>query len=216
MKTTAVILLCLINSSVLAQEFVFVFLNKKQQSTELPLEQLNVLMEGHMANIRRLAKEGKLVAAGPFDGGGGIFIFKSNSVQQVDEWLNTDPAIQAKRWDVEKFPYEPRVGSACAVAEPIEMTNYYLVRFGINITKYSIGEMSKEIRVHDLYLKKLMEVLGVIAEGSLGEQEGGILVAKTEPAKELIEKDPSIQRGAIEFEIKKLYIAKGSFCEPRL
>ena len=96
------------------------------------------------------------------------------------------------------------------------MTNYYLVRFGINITKYSIGEMSKEIRVHDLYLKKLTEVLGVIAEGSLGEQEGGILVAKTEPAKELIEKDPSIQRGAIEFEIKKLYIAKGSFCEPRL
>ena len=56
----------------------------------------------------------------------------------------------------------------------------------------------------------------MIAEGSLGEQEGGILVAKTEPAKELIEKDPSIQRGAIDFEIKKLYIAKGSFCEPRL
>ena len=166
-----------------------------------------------MANINRLAREGKLIAAGPFSGGGGIFIFKSNSLKQVDEWLSSDPGVKANRWDVERFPYKPHVGSVCPVSEPFEMTSYFFVRYGLNITKYSIGELGREIQEHNLYLKRQT---GVIAEGSLGEEEGGILVLKTEPTKEFLEKDPAVQKGAIEFEVKKLYIAKGSFCESRL
>ena len=38
------------------------------------------IMEGHLANINRLAKEGKLTAAGPLDEGGGIFIFRYNYI----------------------------------------------------------------------------------------------------------------------------------------
>jgi uncharacterized protein YciI len=79
------------------KSYTFVFLNKKADAEPLPKEQVDKIMEGHMANINRLAKEGKLVAAGPFDGGGGIFILNTTSINEANEWLSTDPGIQAKR-----------------------------------------------------------------------------------------------------------------------
>ena len=53
----------------------------------------------------------------------------------------------------------------------------------------------------------------MIEEGTFGLQEGGILVMKGDLRKELIEQDPAVQTGFLDLEIKKLYIAKGSFCE---
>src|SRR5687768_2101005 len=87
------------------QTYTFVFLHKKDSAEVLPKEQVTKIMEGHMANIDRLAKEGKLLVAGPFDGGGGIFILKTTSVSEAKEWLSTDPGVQANRWNVEILPY---------------------------------------------------------------------------------------------------------------
>src|SRR6186713_399170 len=101
------------------KQYTFVFLHKKE-NTELPKEQVDKIMEGHMANINRLAKEGKLLVAGPFEGGGGIFILNTTSSDEARQWLSTDPGIQANRWDVEVLPYKPRVGSVCLVKEPYE------------------------------------------------------------------------------------------------
>ncbi len=196
-----------------AQSLTFVFLNKKADGAQLPKEQHDKIMEGHMANINRLAKEGKLVAAGPFDGGGGIFIFKSNSIEDVKSWLSTDPGVQANRWNIEALPYQPRFGSACAVNEPYEMVSYHFVRFVSNLTKYNIQDAPDTFRKHDEYLKKLIQTGNVITEGIFGEREGGILVLKGELQKEVIENDPSINEGLFQIEFKKLYIAKGAFCE---
>jgi len=102
-------------------EHIFVFLNNKADKVKLPEEEVKKIMDGHMANINRLAKEGKLISAGPFDGGGGIFIFKSGPIDEVREWLKTDPGVQANRWNVEVLPYYPRVGSVCALNEPYQM-----------------------------------------------------------------------------------------------
>jgi uncharacterized protein YciI len=77
-------------------ELIFVFLNKRSDKAALPEEEVKKIMDGHMANIERLAKEGKLISAGPFDAGGGIFIFKSKSVAEVNEWLSTDPGVKRK------------------------------------------------------------------------------------------------------------------------
>jgi len=196
-----------------AQSLTFVFLNKKGDATQLPKEQNDKIMEGHMANINRLAKEGKLVAAGPFDGGGGIFIFKSNSIEDVKDWLSTDPGVQANRWNIEILPYQPRYGSACAVSEPYEMVSYHFIRYISNLTKYNIQDAPDTFRKHDEYLKKVIQTGNVIAEGIFGEREGGILVLKGELQKEVIENDPSINEGLFQIEFKKLYIAKGAFCE---
>src|SRR6186713_1563699 len=102
------------------KSYTIVFLNKKSDAAQLSPEQSKEIMDGHMANIGRLAKEGKLLAAGPFDGGGGIFILNTTSSDEARQWLSTDPGIQANRWDVEVLPYKPRVGSVCLVKEPYE------------------------------------------------------------------------------------------------
>ncbi len=195
------------------QSFVFVFLNKKANSEGLPKDQLDKLMDGHMDNIKRLASENKLLAAGPFDGGGGIFIFNSTSKEQVKEWLETDPAVQAKRWDVEMFGYKPVIGSVCAVPEPITMTMYNFVRYEANITKYTISKTADGMKEHDDYIKKLALQGDVVTQGTFGPDEGGILVMKGELKKELVEDDPAVQKGFISSAFKSLYIAKGAFCE---
>ncbi len=57
------------------------------------------LFKGHMSNMGRLAKEGKLAVAGPFGkndlGYRGIFIINSNSVDEAKTLVDTDPAVQA-------------------------------------------------------------------------------------------------------------------------
>lgn len=56
------------------------------------------LQAAHMANIGRMAQEGKLALAGPFFGDGelrGIYIFNVESIEEAEALTNTDPAVQA-------------------------------------------------------------------------------------------------------------------------
>jgi uncharacterized protein YciI len=205
----------LINSSLLAQSksFVFVFLNKRTDKAELPKEQVDKIMEGHMANINKMAKEGHLLAAGPFEGGGGIFIFNSISINDVTEWMKADPGIQADRWKVEMLLYTPRTGSVCAVKEPYEMTMYSFVRYIPNIAKFNVQEAPEIFGKHDDYLKGIKKTGNVIAEGTFGENEGGILIMMGDLQPAVIEQDPAVREGLLELVSKKLYVAKGAFCE---
>ena len=66
------------------------------------------IQEGHMANIGRLYKEGKLKVAGPFGDEGkwiGLFIFDCPAKDEVEKLLNTDPAIAAGRLAYEIHPW---------------------------------------------------------------------------------------------------------------
>ena len=190
-----------------AQEFHVVFLNKKEDKAPLPEAEVNKLMEGHLANINRLADEGKLWAAGPFDGGGGIFIFKSSSLADVQAWLATDPAVAAQRWNLEVFPYIPQSGSVCQVTEPYEMTNYFFVRYTEAKAKSGLAIQ------HQQHLAKKRE--SVVTEASLGENNGSILVLKEEPTMDWLSQDPAVKGGHLLPNLKKLYIARGSFCESK-
>lgn len=199
----------------LSQDFIFVFLNTKADKEQLPEEEVKKIMDGHMANIDRLAKEGKLWAAGPFEGGGGIFVFKSGSTDEVKGWLETDPGVKAKRWNVEIFPYQPRHGSICSVGEEYEMTNYAFVRYTVHQTKDTMNDLPEVLASHNAYIKTWIAKGDVVAEGSLGEQEGSILILKADPGKDNLVNDPAIKRGSLTMSARKLFIARGSFCEPK-
>src|SRR5262245_48406753 len=60
------------------------------------------LMKGHFGMIERLAKEKKLVLAGPFSDGGelrGIYLFDVPSVEDARKLTETDPSIKEGRSD---------------------------------------------------------------------------------------------------------------------
>ncbi len=191
-------------------QFIFVFLNKKLDAEKLSEEQSKKIMEGHFGNMERLAKEKKLVAAGPFEGGGGIFILNTTSMDSAKFWINPDAGIKANRWNVELLPYSPRVGNVCAVSAPYTMVDYSFVRFTFDKSKAGSKKANKD---HDRFLKKFAKSPEVITEGIFANSGGGILVMKTEPKKEELETDPAFKSEEMTYDIKKLFIAKGSFCE---
>lgn len=56
------------------------------------------LFSGHMQNISRLVKEGKLIIAGPFGKNDnqyrGLFVFKVKDKEEAKNLLSTDPAVK--------------------------------------------------------------------------------------------------------------------------
>ena len=196
-----------------ADSLTFVFLHKKTNNAPISKEETDRIMGGHMANIEKLASEGKLIVAGPFDGGGGIFIFKTGSVAKVKEWLKNDPGIIAKRWNEEFLPVTFSFGDACIAPAPYEMVSYHFIRFTLDLTKFNVQLAPETLNKHDLYLKKLTETGNVVAVASFGKQEGGILIMKGELDTRVPEASPAVQEQLLQPSIKKLWIAKGAFCE---
>lgn len=195
------------------KSYTIVFLNKKVSEEQLSEDTARKLMEGHMANIRRLAKEGKLLAAGPFEGGGGMFIFNTTSQEEAQDWLITDPAVRAGRWTIEILPYTPRTGSVCPAAEPVDMVLYTFVRFTAVVQKYNASNYPILIRQHEAYMKHVVEPSDVVTEAIFGPNEGGILILRSELPRDAFLNDPGVQQGLLDVQIKKLYVAKTSFCE---
>ena len=73
-----------------------------------PSPELDALQAAHLGNIRRLTEEGKLVLNGPlldaFQLGGrlrGIGVLKAASMAEAEQWIGTDPMVQAGHLAVE-------------------------------------------------------------------------------------------------------------------
>jgi len=195
------------------KKYTIVFLHKKSETDKLSEDAHKKVMEGHMANMQRLAKEGKLLAAGPFDGGGGIFIMNTSSAEEATTWLSTDPGVQARRWDIELLPYIPKLGGICKVSEPYEMTHYSFIRFDAVVSKYTAPTFPQIIKKHNDYIAELANTGNVVTAAVFSDTDGGILVMRGDVTRDVFESDPGVQEGLMELVIKKLYIAKGSFCE---
>jgi uncharacterized protein YciI len=66
------------------------------------------LQRAHMRNIQRMAREGRLVLAGPFlddTGLQGIYVFNVESVEEARALTESDPAIKAGRLVMELHPW---------------------------------------------------------------------------------------------------------------
>jgi len=58
----------------------------------------DAVFRGHFANMKRLAEEGKLALAGPFEdstGWRGMFVFAVETIEEAEGLVSTDPVIQS-------------------------------------------------------------------------------------------------------------------------
>lgn len=90
------------------KKYVFCLL-KSGTNTTVSKEESKKLFEGHMANINKLAKEGKLAVAGPFMKNDknyrGIYIFNVETIDEAKALVATDPAIKANLLEAELTPW---------------------------------------------------------------------------------------------------------------
>ena len=90
------------------KQYTFVILKTGTNTTESK-ESTDSLFRGHMNNIGRLAKEGKLIVAGPFVNNDkdyrGLFILNVKTMEEEKNLLSTDPAINAHLLESELFTW---------------------------------------------------------------------------------------------------------------
>lgn len=87
--------------------FVFVLLKTGPKRVADGAER-DEMFKGHFANINRLAAEGKLVLAGPFDGTGGwrgMFVLATQDIEEAKRLVASDPVIQKGEMIAEYHAY---------------------------------------------------------------------------------------------------------------
>jgi uncharacterized protein YciI len=81
------------------KKYVFVVL-KTGSNTTTDKSFIDSCFSGHMSNMTRMVDIGKLIVAGPFmknaDAFRGLFILNVETIEEANELLITDPAINAK------------------------------------------------------------------------------------------------------------------------
>jgi uncharacterized protein YciI len=90
------------------KQYVFCIL-KTGSNTTATDEEKNNFFKGHMANITKLAKEGKLALAGPFMKNDknyrGLYIFNVGTIEEAKELVATDPAVKSNLLEAELTPW---------------------------------------------------------------------------------------------------------------
>jgi uncharacterized protein YciI len=199
----------LLSTSAFGQEYnhVMVFLNSKFDKEEIPVAEEEALQKAHRANIGQLVDEGKMIVAGPFEGGGGIFIMTTGNLSQAHGWLATDPAVKANRWDIELFPVRFTIGGGpCLAAEPIAMGSFSFVRVNYinDIANYKMNDMDGDI------WSTILNKESILLAGNFPKRDGGIIVYRGEKNASWFGDNQSEQ---VSLTHKVLWVAKGSFCE---
>lgn len=208
---------CTAQSAHDGSQFYFVLLNRPANAPPLIKDAGEQLQEAHMANIRKLHAEQKLFVAGPFLDDTvlrGIFVFKADSVAQVNEWTSTDPAIKAGRLAAEI--HGPWLIDASSIRNPektegLEQYTLILLRRGDDAHS-GADEIAKR---HDVYVKDRTEqgklaVGGGFPENQPGDLKGVIICRVTaDECTKVTYEDPAVHARVLKPEIHAWATGKG-------
>ncbi len=87
------------------KRFVFMLLNSGETKSRDSIEAAR-FQELHLAHLNQLGNEGKIIVAGPFEGGGkhrGLLIFDVESVEEALKLEGEDPMVESGRLKMEAF-----------------------------------------------------------------------------------------------------------------
>lgn len=204
-----------------AGRYTFVFLNTNEDRPELPKAQVDSLQAGHIANINKLVKAKKMIAAGPFYGGGGIFVFDTNP-EETQALLDTDPAIAAGRFKLEVVPFNMDLGKICTLwhlpEEEVKMTTYYLVRYKNKFDRDG-AYAAKTNRFTLTHLKKAerkFKEMNIYSSLMFDGNKGQVVIfeaPESDDYESFFAEHKLVENGIMDFYLKKIYFPKGVFCE---
>ncbi len=91
-------------------------LERPAKPTEYPEAKLQEIQAAHLAHLRRMAREGHLVVAGPFDdqddlGKRGLALYRVGGVEEARRLAEADPAVRAGRLKVEVMTWYTEKGA---------------------------------------------------------------------------------------------------------
>lgn len=87
------------------KRYVFMLLNSGETKSKTE-EEAAKFQELHLAHLSKMAEDGKLIVAGPFEGGGqhrGLLIFDVETVEEALQLEGEDPMIKTGRLRMEAF-----------------------------------------------------------------------------------------------------------------
>jgi uncharacterized protein YciI len=201
-------------------QYFFVLLNRPANAPQLSKEAGEKLQEEHMANIRKMGAEHKLVIAGPFMDDTtlrGIFVFQADSAAQAQEWAGRDPAVKAGRLAPEVHgPWMIEPSAIHDPAEPpgFEQYSLVLIKRGDKWDP-SAPEFIGVMKLHHALVKQMTEQgkLAVAAPFPLddpGELRGvSIFRVGVEETARLLQDDPAVKAGLVKTEIHPWGTGKG-------
>lgn len=201
-------------------KYFFVLLKRPSNPPQLSKEAGEKLQEEHMANIRKLHSEHKLVVAGPFMDDTslrGIFVLKADSAEQAQEWADSDPAIKAGRlapeihgpWDI-----EPSMINEPETTHGMEQYTLVLLKNGEKWNPSAPGFMEAMKQHHALVIEMTEQgkiaVAGPFPLSSPGELRGvTVFRVGVEETAKLLQDDPIVKAGLLKPEIHPWITGKG-------
>ena len=203
------------------------FLRKGPNHGSGTKEEAEKIQAGHMANINKMAADGKLFAAGPMGDNGdlrGIFIFRGISLEEAKILAAEDPASKANRLKLDLVPWmaAPKgIGVKLMdeykknpkVAMTMAKHHFVLLQRNPKATAGSSAEMQKLQLAHLWNVRQLLDEGKAVAAGPVGNAGNlaGIFVFATESmeeAKAWAENDPMVKAGHLVAEIHPWYVAR--------
>jgi uncharacterized protein YciI len=190
------------------------FLRSDPARKVLTNEEGEKLQAVHMANIHKMADDGVLVSAGPFDDTprtiSGIFIFKVDSLERAREIAVKDPTVVEHRntIDVHAWDGPAGIGEEYTRLHKLDpkMPENMQVHPLVMLFRAKAGELPQEVMAaHRQYLAKLRAEGKLSAAGRVtGEEElAGMVVFWAIPmdeAQKLEEDDPAVKAGVLRAE----------------
>ena len=92
-------------------KYYFVDLITNPDRPELPKHQVDSIQAAHMGSFQRWAASGNLMCAGPFEGGGGMVILKTETMEEAQALIDKDAAVMAGRFITKIRPWYTTKGT---------------------------------------------------------------------------------------------------------